>query len=135
MSYTVSPAPSRDYILVEIVGEVTRELASQHVTDAHALGSKLGINCFLFDVTRARNTETVLGNFKMAYEDARRLPAQARRACIAVLADPTDDSHNFSETLARNAGLDVTLFREHDKAVAHLEKAAQRSGETRPGPS
>ncbi len=126
MPYKISPAPGGQYILVEVEGEVTRALAFQHVTDAHALGEDLGIRCFLFDVTKARNIETVLGNFKMTHEDTRKIPARARRACVAVLVDPLDQSHDFNETLAQNAGLDVTLFRERDKAVAHLEEAAER---------
>ena len=124
--YTISPAPGGNYIMVEIEGEITRDLAYKHVVDAHAAGDKLGIRCFLFDVTKARNVESVLGNFKMTHEDTRLLPAKARRACIAVLVDPHDDSHDFNETLAQNAGLDVTMFRERDKAIAHLEEGAER---------
>ena len=126
MSYSIEPADG--YIVTKVVGPVTRELAFGHVTEAHALGDQLGIRCFLFDLTEARNVESMLNNFKMTHEDAMKMPLSYRTACVAVLVDPADDSHDFTEVLAQNAGMNVTLFRERDKAIKHLEEAAEQMG-------
>ncbi len=126
MSYKITPADNGKYITIKMVGDMTRDVANQHVLEAHALGAELGIRCYLVDVTESRNTESVLDNYKFAHADVRSIPGMDRRACVAVLVAPGDHSHDFYETLARNAGIDSTLFRDRDEAVAHLEAAAKR---------
>ena len=43
-----------------------------------------------------------------------------RNARVAVLRSPGDHSHDFIETVSRNAGLHVKLFTDRAKALAHL---------------
>lgn len=129
MPYTISVPPGEDYVLVTVTGEITRDLAFEHVTAANARASETGIRCFLFDIVEARNVESVLGNFKMTHADSRLVPASYRESCVAVLVHPDDDSHDFNEVLAQNAGMDLMLFRERDKALKHLAEAAERFAE------
>jgi hypothetical protein len=137
MSYAITRAVDGEYIITTIDDDVTRETAQQHALDAHALGAELGIRCFLFDVTAARNSESVLGNFKMTHEDSLNLSAQARRSCVAVLVARGDRTHDFNETLARNAGLDVTSSGTETRlwpicSKRQKDSAKSRSGESAP---
>jgi hypothetical protein len=42
---------------------------------------------------------------------------------VALLVDPEDHSHDFVETVGRNAGLNVTLFRDRDAAKQYLSES------------
>jgi hypothetical protein len=47
-------------------------------------------------------------------------PEIDKTALVAVLVRPDDHSHDFVETVARNSGLRVTLFRDRERAEDHL---------------
>lgn len=63
---------------------------------------ELGINKYLVDFTETRNTDTVLDSYEFAYKDMVGIEGLAR---VATLVSPGDNSHNFIETVAINAGL------------------------------
>jgi hypothetical protein len=44
-----------------------------------------------------------------------------RAARVAILVRPDDISHNFVETVSRNAGYNVRVFRERKAAIDWLE--------------
>ncbi len=117
---TNTVSPNGKYIIQKIVGEINAEIALDLNHETHALGRRLGINCYLSDLTECRNTDSVIDNYDFAYSDMPADPGIDRFARVAVLIDPEDHSHDFVETVARNAGLDVTLFRNRDEAIRHL---------------
>jgi hypothetical protein len=108
------------YIIQEIVGEINAEIALGFNRETHALGHRLGINRYLSDLTECRNTDSIIGNYDFAYSDMPADPGIDRFARVAVLIAPEDHSHDFVETACKNAGLDVTLFRDRDEAIRHL---------------
>lgn len=115
------------YITIVEEGEYTREQAIEHTIAAHALGAELGIRCYLMDVTKARNVESVLTNYELANRDIKETPEIDRWACVAVLVDPEDTSHDFYEVVSANAGLDLTFFRgDREAAIEHLQRNAAR---------
>ena len=120
MSYTILPSDDRKYIVVTVEGSITRQIAMQHNLEAHALGKKLGIQRYLVDATKARNTESTLKGYQFAYEDMNETPEIDRDARVALLVAPDDHSHDFIETVSKNAGLDVTIFRDRKSAENHL---------------
>ena len=109
------------YIILEVRGEITGETIMPENIKAHKLGTEMGIKKFLVDVTGARNTETVLNNYKFAYEDIRHTPEMDVTAIVAMLVAPDDHSHDFFETAAKNSGLNITLFRDKQKAIEFLK--------------
>ncbi|MBN1827164.1 MAG: hypothetical protein JW958_12980 [Candidatus Eisenbacteria bacterium] len=119
MPHTITPSPDRTYIELKATGEVNRAVAMRQNVEAHALGRNLGIHRYLVDMTECRNTETELDTYSFAYEDmmTERVDKKAR---VALLVRPDDHSHDFVETVSRNAGLDVTLFRDRALAEKHL---------------
>jgi hypothetical protein len=108
------------YIIQKVVGDINSGLALKYNHESHALGHELGINRYLVDLTESHNVESVLGNYEFAYD---KMPASAGvdlDAVVALVVEPDDHSHDFVETVARNAGLNVTLFRDRDVAIQHL---------------
>jgi hypothetical protein len=126
MAHSIDPSEDGDYIVLKEEGDYTREIAMDHSLDAHALGAELGIRCYLVDVTEARNVESTLTNYRIANRDIKDNREIDQGACVAVLVDPDDDSHDFYETLAKNAGIDLTVFRDREAAIEHLQTAAVR---------
>jgi hypothetical protein len=119
MPSTNTVSPDGKYIIQKVVGDINSGLALKYNHESHALGRKLGIRRYLVDLTESRNTESVLGNYEFAYD---KMPASGvdLDAIVALLVDPNDHSHDFVETVSRNAGLNVSLFRYRDAAIQHL---------------
>jgi hypothetical protein len=119
MTYSISPSENNTYIIVKVVGNISRALALVYNLEAHSLGRQLGITRFLLDFSECRNTDTVLRNFKYVTEDMQdpRINQQAR---TAMLVGPVDHSHDFIEVLFHSNGSDLTLFRDRELAVRHL---------------
>ena len=122
MSYSVKPSEDGKYIILKHWGEIDRKLTTQRNLEAHALGAELGITRHLVDLTEAKHVDTVINTYEFAYKDMRLLPGINKDARVAVLVSPEDHSHDFVETVTRNAGQNVTLFRDRDAAIQHLLK-------------
>ena len=120
MTYTISPSENQAYIVLKHWGELNSELAMERVVEAHVLGAKLGIARYLVDLTEARNVDTVTKSYRYAYGDLKMPPEIDKNARVALLVSPKDLSHDFVETVLRNAGHNVTLFRERELAIKPL---------------
>jgi hypothetical protein len=121
MEYSITPSEDGSYIVIKVEGNITRKEAMQQNREAHALGKQLGINRYLVDVTEARNVEPPIENYEFAYNDMHRDEKLDITARIAALVDPDDHSHDFVETVSRNAGFDMRLFRDRDEALRYLQ--------------
>jgi len=119
MSYTISKSENVKFIILKATGNYNRKLALNHNLEAHALGKKLEINRYLVDMTECKNVESPTEKYKFAYEDMK-TDGIDRTARVALLVTPGDHSHDFIETVSRNAGLDVTLFTNRELAEKHL---------------
>lgn len=122
MGYTIRVSGNKKYIIITVRGEINRASAMKQNIEAHALGNKLGISKYLVDVTEAVNTGSIKDNYDFAYSDMISTPVVNKSARVALLASCSDHSHDFVETVSRNAGLNVTLFRHSELAIQHLLK-------------
>lgn len=120
MRYTINPSSNGKYIVLTVIGEINRNTAMQQNKEAHALGQKTGINRYLVDVTGARNTDNIKDSYDFAYTDMRSANEIDKKARVALLVSPDDDSHDFIVTVARNAGLNVTKFTDKKLAESFL---------------
>ena len=125
MSYEIYLSDDGKYIVTKHWGEITSELVIKRTLEAHAMGEKLGITRHLMDVTEARNIDSVTKTYKFAYKDIESVPQINLNARVAVLVSPDDHSHDFVETVTRNAGQNVTIFRDREAAIKHLLKGTQ----------
>ena len=88
--------------------------------ETHALGDELGISRYLVEATEAVNVDSTLENYSFAYTDMQTPTGINKAAIVALLVSPDDHSHDFIETVSRNAGLNVTIFRDRELAIHHL---------------
>ena len=121
MSYKISLSEDSVYIILEATGEITRENAMKYILAAHKLGKKHEIKRYLVDYRKARNTDTIINNYQFANEDMKQTPGIDLTAVVALLISPEDHSHDFIETVAKNSGLNVKLFRDKKKAIKYLK--------------
>jgi hypothetical protein len=119
-SRSIVPSSDRRYIILRVVGNYIRERAMTNIIEAHAMGRELGIHRYLVDMTESRNAESVLTNYEFARKEIWAAPEIDKTALVAVLVSPEDHSHDFVETVARNTGLRVTIFRDRARAEQHL---------------
>ena len=119
MAYTITPSPDNKYIFIKVVGNITRQSAMVHNIESHTLGKQLGINKFLVDLTESRNTESVIDNYKFAYEDMA-TPEIDPSARVATVINPNDTSHDFVITAMMNSGLNLGVFNDVEKAKQFL---------------
>ena len=122
MSYTIYPSEDRKYIVLKHKGEMNREVGMTRVLEAHKLGAEIGINRYLVDLTEAINLDPASKSYMYAYEDLKTPSGINLNARVAMLVSPDDHSHDFVETVLRNAGHNVTLFRDQELAIEHLLK-------------
>jgi len=137
MSHMISLSDDSTYIILEIINP---ELTIATLTDKDSelnieitvekglgfvgrdkLGKEKGIKKYLMDCTDARNVDSVLNNYQFAYEDMRHTEGIDITAIVAAVVAPEDHSHDFIETTAKNSGLNVTLFRDKQKAIEFLK--------------
>jgi hypothetical protein len=100
---------------------MTADLRRCSGIDAQDIGKNNNINRYLCDLRGAPNIESVSQNYDFAYEGASEA-GLSRNARSALLTDPDDNTHNFIETLLRNAGFMVKIFVNREEAVAWLEE-------------
>jgi hypothetical protein len=122
MSYTINLSEDGRYIILKHWGEINGEIAMKRIQEAHKLGAELRVTRHLVDLTEARSIDSITKAYKYAYEDMKTI---GLNACVAMLVSPEDHSHDFVETVLRNTGHDVTLFRDREAAINHLVKRTQ----------
>lgn len=120
MPYTIKPSDNGKYIILKFTGDLTNKLALAGTLESHALGNKLGIRRYLVDVTESRNVESTTANYSHGYHGLK-TEGIDMTARVAAVVNKDDSSHNFFETVAKNAGHNITLFKDLDSAIRHLE--------------
>jgi hypothetical protein len=120
MSYEITVDENQQYIILTTHGDLTNQKAMEQNLEAHALGKQLGINRFLVDSTDSRYIGTPVSHYQFAYEELKTEPKIDAAARVAAVVSPEDHSHDFFETVARNNGMDFTLFRNRENAIRHL---------------
>ena len=115
MPYSVSLSPDGKYLMCRVTGEVTAEIAREFRSALLEMSISTNVTLFLTDARGTPNKSSVLDNYSYAYSDLKEIDFP-RASRTAILVDPTDRSHDFVETVTRNAGYTVQVF--HDEAAA-----------------
>ena len=119
MPYTIALSADGKYIICRVSGEVTVEIAREFRDAFVRMSHTHKVRRFLTDARGAPNRSSVFENYSYAYADLKEIefPRDSRSA---ILVNPTDHSHDFVETVARNAGYNVRIFHDEANAVAWL---------------
>jgi len=123
MEYRVAVSPDGPWIEITIHAPVTAEVERHFATEAVAAAKAHDLTDFLVDATRTANIAETFEQYQFAYRDVKGLDLD-KNARIAVLVSPGDASHDFIETLLRNAGFSCRSFRDRDAAYAWLREEA-----------
>lgn len=132
MDYSITLSTDGMFIVLKVKGSFTRKTILQPTLEAHAHGRELRVRRYLVDMTEAKNADSDTENYKFAYFDMQKMEGIDRHARVATLVSPNDHSHDFSETVALNAGLNVRLFTDPDEAKRFL---GEGSSQDMSGPS
>ena len=121
MDYEVSVAEKDSLIVCVVSGPIIRGDARKFTSEMTVLAQARGIKRFLFDVREAPNASSILGSYTFVHEDLTEL-GFPRISRVAILRTADDASHDFIETVSRNAGYLVRLFVDEADAIAWLER-------------
>ena len=120
MSYEISVAENDSRIVCIVSAPINREDACKFTSEMIVLAQSRGINRFLMDVRDAPNVLSVVDNYNFAQEDLAQIDVP-RGVRVAILRVADDVSHDFIETVTRNAGYSVQIFEDEADAIAWLE--------------
>jgi hypothetical protein len=93
--------------------------AIEFITAAAQVAEDRGVKSFLFDMRAALNAKSPLHDYQIANHHLRGLGFGARSR-VALLVSPGDDSHDFFELTAGNAGHQWRVFDDEKKATEWL---------------
>jgi len=120
--YRIEPSEDQTYILLSVVGEFTAKNFMKCILETHARGQEMGIHRYLVDAIKAKNIDTVLGNYQFAYSDMQTTKGIDPLAVVAGVVSKDDHSHDFVETVSNNAGKHLKLFTDFNQAVDYLNR-------------
>ena len=118
--YNIQVSGNNDYIVLTIIGNFNAKDMVKYVVEAHAKGNKKKIDCYLVDVTDAKNIDSVKNNYDFAYSEIKNAHGVNFTAKVVAVVSPEDHTHDFVETVLSNAGLPIKLFRDRSKAINYL---------------
>lgn len=121
MSYTITISENGQYIICRVTGSMTVEIAREFTREIDSISRAKHIKRFLTDVREAPNVSNIFQNYEYAYKDMLDLELQ-RDIRSAILADTADTTHDFIETVVRNAGYNVRVFHDESAAIAWLNE-------------
>jgi hypothetical protein len=116
--YEIKLPKDKSFVMIDIKKPLPPETALVFTKEAAEIAKKNKINSFLIDIRKVRNDWSVLET----YQFAQKLKEYGRQRLdkVALLIDPSDNTHSFMETTIINQGYNNHLFTDYDKAVSWL---------------
>jgi len=121
MKYKVTVDTDEGFVRVTAYESITGNLERAFAEEAIAVAKQSGVVCYLVDVRGMPNIANPSDQYRLSYEDMRTF-GLAKTSRIAILVGADDRSHNFIETVFRNAGYDCRLFVNEDDAQNWLRQ-------------
>ena len=123
MNFSIHFPDEADFVNIivhdDVNGETQRELAQ----NAIELAKEKGVNKFLVDVRGVKNTAATFEQYQLGYKDMAKFLLD-RGSKIAICVDTHDHSHDFIETVFKNAGYHCHIFRDQPEALDWLSVAS-----------
>jgi len=115
MQYKIAFSADEGFVRITVYDLITADLERGFAKEAIAAAKQNGVLRYLVDVREVPNVASPLDQYSFAYEDMVRLGLD-RSSRIAVLVGQDDHSHDFIETVFRNARHTCQLFADEDDA-------------------
>ena len=119
MNFNITVSENGKYIIGKVYGQLNREKAQQLAKEYAKIINSTGIRRILNDVRGITDEMGILNGYEYAYTDVDSL-GLPRNIRAAIVTDEGDGSHDFQETVARNAGYSVRVFHSIEQAVKWL---------------
>ena len=119
MNFKITISENRKYIIGKVYGKLNKEIAQQLAKEYAKIIDSTGIKRILNDVRSSSNDMGTLNNYEYAYSVVNSL-CLPRSIRAAIVSSEDDDSHDFQETVARNAGFNVKVFHSIEQAAKWL---------------
>ncbi len=119
MSFKITISENGKYIIGKVEGPLNRENAQQLAKEYAMFIKSTGIKRILNDVRGVSDEMGILNGYEYAhrYVNTLGIPHDIR---AAIVTDEGDFTHDFQETVARNAGYFVKVFHSFEQAVDWL---------------
>ena len=121
MKFEIALADSRKYVICTVHEPVTTDFALEFGKAASQFARQHGLVRQLYDCRKVRNVDSVFHNYDFAYRDMVNLELEHNNRA-AILVEATDRSHDFVQTVLRNAGYNVKVFVDEQQAIEWLEE-------------
>jgi hypothetical protein len=121
MGYEMSISENGKCLVLRVVETVTGPLARRLIKDGLDAVKSRGIRKVLLDVSKVPIVAGAVEQYQLAY-DVAVSEKHPRDLKVAILAALDDHSHDFVETVFRNAGYNVALYRDRNAAMEWLAK-------------
>jgi hypothetical protein len=120
MHHKIKISDDNKYIILEVEDDIINEKMIKCIEKAHQLGMEKDIHFYFVDLRMSKNIDSVTNNYTFAYEKSKEPLDFDNKAKVVMLADPSDHSHDFVETVLRNAGFQVKLFKDYSEAINNI---------------
>lgn len=119
MNFEVTLSENKKYIIGKVFGKLNKETAQQLAKEYVKMINSTGIKLILNDVRGIPDEIGIVNEYDYAYRDVNSfgLPKDIKSA---IVTSKGDLSHNFHETLAKNAGFNIKVFDSIELAVSWL---------------
>ncbi len=121
MEFKISISENGKYLIVDVFQAITGELEKNFLKESIEVIKAHNIKNIFVDVSTVQNIARITDNYKFAYDETKRL-GHPRDVKIAVFVNPEDHSHDFMETLFKNAGYNCNIFQDKSSAIEWLNK-------------
>jgi len=121
VNYTLSISEKQEFIICRVTGPLTIKVAKEFAKEIDNMSRAHNIKRFLKDMRGAPIQSSSYQIYEYTYEYMTNLGFQ-KDTRSAILVDPPDQSHNFVETVASNAGFTVKVFSDRAAAIAWLKE-------------
>lgn len=119
MSFEISISDDGSYIRVKVFENINGALEKDFAEKAIKEAKIRSINRFLVDVRGTKNIATTVDQYLFGHEDLRSFALDSFSS-IVILVDEGDESHNFIETVLKNAGFMTYLTTDEGEALKWL---------------
>ncbi|MBN2738398.1 MAG: hypothetical protein JXR70_15555 [Spirochaetales bacterium] len=120
MECKITLSDNKKYVIMVVSGDLDLENLMKYSIEANKIGDENNLNSYLMDMVNARNKKSIADNYDFAYNDMKDNKEIHISARVAYVVAENDHSHDFVETVMINAGYDIKLFRNKEKAIEFL---------------
>ena len=120
MDYQIEPSKENGFVKIKVYKSITADLEKFFAKEAIDVACRNRLLNYYVDVRGVPNVANTLDQYRLAYENMNNFGLDGKSK-IAVVHSQNDHSHDFIETVFRNAGYNCKLFTNEGEAYDWLK--------------